>query len=149
MAAVLATGTAGCATQNHGGGAGIILTNAYVTQPTTTGTTTVGYVDITNNGTSDELVSVSTSVGGTVVLRAPDSIDKSPVIMHTVASIQLPSDTSVELQPTSYHLLISGAGAMHDGKDIQLTFHFAHSAPITTYALVTNPENGGSSYFLN
>ena len=38
---------------------------------------------------------------------------------------------------------------MHDGKDIQLTFKFAHGSPITVYALVTNPENGGGSYFLN
>jgi hypothetical protein len=38
---------------------------------------------------------------------------------------------------------------MHDGKDIQLTLKFAHAAPITIYALVTDPQNGGSSYFLN
>jgi hypothetical protein len=38
---------------------------------------------------------------------------------------------------------------MHDGKDIQLTLKFAHAAPLTIYALVTNPQNGGSSYFLN
>ena len=34
------------------------------------------------------------------------------------------------------------------GRD-QLTLRFAHASPITVYALVTNPENGGSSYFLN
>jgi hypothetical protein len=38
---------------------------------------------------------------------------------------------------------------MQDGKDIKLTLTFAHSGPITILALVTNPESGGSSYFLN
>jgi copper(I)-binding protein len=148
-AALLAVGAAGCSARNHGGGAGIILTSASVTQPTATGQTTVGYVDITNNGPADQVISVTTSVGGKVVLRGPVSAGVSPVVMQTVASISLPADTTTQLIPTSYHLLISGAGAMHDGKDIQLTFRFAHAAPLTTYALVTNPQNGGSSYFLN
>jgi len=38
---------------------------------------------------------------------------------------------------------------MHDGKDITLTLKFAHAGAVTIYALVTNPQNGGASYFLN
>ena len=38
---------------------------------------------------------------------------------------------------------------MHDGKDIMLRLTFAHAGTITILALVTNPESGGSSYFLN
>ena len=148
VAALVAAGTAGCAT-NHAGGAGIITVGAYVQQPTSTGQATVGYMDIRNNGAADQLVSVSTSVGGTVELRAPGAKDASAVVMHTVPSIPLPADETTQLIPNSYHLLITGAGAMHDGKDIQLTLRFAHAAPITIYALVTNPQNGGSSYFLN
>lgn len=145
----MAAGTAGCAS-TQAGGAGIVTAGAYVQQPTSTGASTVGYMDIRNNGPADKLVSVSTSVGGTVELRAPGPKGKSAAIsMHTVSSIPLPSDETTQLVPTSYHLLITGAGAMHDGKDIELTLKFAHSAPITIYAIVTNPENGGSSYFLN
>ena len=59
------------------------------------------------------------------------------------------ADSTTQLIPNSYHLLISGAGPMHDGKDIQLTLKFAHSGAVTIYALVTNPQNGGASYFLN
>lgn len=149
VAAVVAAGTAGCAASDHAGGNGLVLSGAYVQQPASTGQTTVGYMDIRNNGTADRLVSVSTSVGGTVELRGPVAKDRSPVIMHTVSSIPLPSDATTQLIPNSYHLLITGAGAMHDGKDIQLTLKFAHSAPVTIYALVTNPQNGGASYFLN
>jgi hypothetical protein len=35
------------------------------------------------------------------------------------------------------------------GKDIYLTLTFAHGLTMTVIALVTNPQNGGSSYFLN
>jgi copper(I)-binding protein len=69
--------------------------------------------------------------------------------MHTVASIPIPADTTTQLIPNSYHLLIAGAGAMLDGKDIQLTLKFAHAAPVTIYALVTDPQNGGGGYFLD
>jgi periplasmic copper chaperone A len=148
VAALVAAGTAGCAA-DHAGGSGIVTAGAYVQEPASTGKTTVGYMDIRNNGTADQLVSVSTSVGGTVELRGPVAKDTSPVIMHTVPSIPLPADQTTQLIPTSYHLLITGAGAMYDGKDIRLTLKFAHAAPITVYALVTNPQNGGSSYFLN
>ncbi|MGH3251661.1 MAG: copper chaperone PCu(A)C [Trebonia sp.] len=118
-------------------------------QPSATGKSTVGYLDIRNNGSSDILLSVSTSVGGTVELRAPVPDGQTPVVMRTVTSIPIPSDATTQLVPNSYHLLIAGAGAMHDGKDIQLTLKFAHAGTLTIYALVTDPQNGGSSYFLN
>jgi periplasmic copper chaperone A len=145
----MAVGAAGCASRNHAGGAGIIPTGAYVQQPASTGQSTVGYLDIRNNGAADSLMSVSTSVGGTVELRAPVGKVQSSVVMHTVTSIPIPADATTQLIPNGYHLLISGAGAMRDGKDIQLTLKFAHANSVTIYALVTNPQNGGSSYFLN
>ncbi|HET9079939.1 MAG TPA: copper chaperone PCu(A)C [Trebonia sp.] len=148
-AALVAAAATGCAAQNHAGGAGIVTTGAYVQEPASTGQATVGYLDIRNNGPADSLVSVSTSVGGTVELRGPDGRGQSSVLMHTVPSIPLPANATTQLVPTSYHLLITGAGAMHDGKDIQLTLKFAHATSITVYALVTNPQNGGSSYFIN
>jgi copper(I)-binding protein len=148
-AALLAAGTAGCASRNHAGGTGIVVVGAYVQEPAVTGKATVGYLDIRNNGAADQLVSVSTSVGGTVELRAPVTKGETPVVMHTVTSIPVAADSTTQLIPNSYHLLISGTGPMHDGKDIQLTLNFAHGAPVTIYALVTNPQNGGASYFLN
>jgi copper(I)-binding protein len=148
-AALVAATAAGCASRNHAGGSGVVVASAYVQEPSATGKATVGYLDIRNNGTADELVSVATSVGGTVELRAPVPNGESPVVMHTVTSIPLAADATTQLIPNSYHLLISGTGPMHDGKDIQLTLKFAHSGPLTIYALVTDPQTGGASYFLN
>jgi copper(I)-binding protein len=92
---------------------------------------------------------VTTSVGGTVELRGPEHPGVSPVIMHTLSSIPVPSQAMTQLVPNGYHLLITDAGPMHDGKDITLKLKFAHSGMVTILALVTNPSSGGASYFLN
>jgi periplasmic copper chaperone A len=109
----------------------------------------VAYLDIRNNGSPDELVAVSTSVGGTVRLRGPVKFGVTPVAMHTVTDIPIPANYTTQLVPNSYHLLITGAGPMLDGKDITLKLTFAHAGAITILALVTNPATGGSGYFLN
>jgi len=145
MAALAA---AGCSAAHAGGGPALAVPAAYVQLPSS-GDSTAGYLDIRNNGTADELISVRTSVGGTVQLRAPVHPGASPIVFHTVPNIPVAANAMTKLVPDSYHLLITGAGPMQDGKDITLTLTFAHSAPITILALVTNPESGGSSYFLN
>lgn len=148
-AAILAAlAVAGCSA-HRGNGSDIIMNSAYVQAPPATGKATVGYLDIRNDGAADTLVSVTTSVGGTVELRGPVTFGATPVRMRTVPSIPIPPDATTQLIPNSYHLLITGAGPMHDGKDITLKLKFAHAGTISVLALVTNPQNGGSSYFLN
>jgi len=141
-----ALGVSGCATASAA--SALNVSSAYVPQPTTPGTT-VAYLDIRNNGHADRLIAVHTSVGGTVQLRAPGARHGGMLTMHTVADIPIPAGSLVRLNPDSYHLLITGAGPMHDGKDIMLQLTFADAGTITVIALVTNPETGGSSYFLN
>lgn len=144
LAVLAVLAMAGCSTA-RGGASSIGATAAYILSPT--GRTTVGYFDIRNNGGPDRLVSVSTSVGGTVVFRAPVRKGVVPVVMHTVPDIPIPANSTVQLIPDSYHLLISGAGPMHDGKDITLRLTFARAGAITILALVTNPGSGGGGYF--
>jgi periplasmic copper chaperone A len=146
---LVAAAAAGCSAPNHTGGSGIQAAAAYVQVPASTGATTVGYLDIRNNGTADQLLSVSTSVGGHVELRGPVRPGSTPIVMHTISDIPIAAHATTQLIPNSYHLLISGTKPMYDGKDITLTLQFAHAGAITILALVTNPDNGGSSYFLN
>jgi copper(I)-binding protein len=141
-----ALGVSGCATASAA--SSITVNDAYVPQPTTPGTT-VAYLDIRNSGHADRLLAVHTSVGGTVQLRAPGVQHAGTLVMRTVTDIPIPADALVRLNPDSYQLLITGAGPMHDGKDIFLRLTFANAGTITVIALVTNPQNGGSSYFLN
>ena len=143
LAAVAVTGCASASAASA-----ILVTSAYVPQPTTPGTT-VAYLDIRNNGHADRLIAVHTSVGGTVQLRAPLIRHAGVLVMRTVQEIPIPADSLVRLNPDTYHLLITGAGSMHDGKDIMLQLTFADAGTITVLALVTDPESGGSSYFLN
>ena len=138
-----AAAMAGCSAPKQG--SSIAATAAYIQQPT--GKTTVGYLDIRNNGAADRLISVSISVGGTVEFRAPLRTGVTPVVMHTVPDIPIPANSTTKLVPDSYHLLISEPGPMQDGKAIKLRLTFAHAGTITILALVTNPESGGGGYF--
>jgi copper(I)-binding protein len=140
----------GCSAARATATSSIVATAAYVQVPSSPGKSTVGYFDIRNNGSaSDQLLSVTTSVGGTVELRAPENANVSPLVMHTVPEISVPAGTMVQLVPNSYHLLITGARPLVDGKDITLSLKFARAGTVTILALVTNPNNGGGSYFLN
>ena len=123
--------------------------NAYISTPSTPGITDA-YVEIRNNGkTEDELLSARLSTGGTVSLRAPVTRGTQVLSMRGVADIPIPANSTVHLAPNGYHLLITGANNLQSGKAITLTLTFAHAGPISVVALVTNPESGGSSYFLN
>ena len=143
LAALAVTGCASATAASS-----IAIASAYVPQPTTPGTT-VAYLDIRNNGPADKLISVQTSVGGKVQLRAPAGRHAGILAMRTVPDIPIAADAMTRLNPISYHLLITGAGAMRDGKDIMLRLTFANAGTITIIAMVTNPQSGGSSYFLN
>jgi copper(I)-binding protein len=149
-AALAAVSAVGCSAAGAGETAGagasrITATSAYILHPT--GDKTVGYLDIRNNGTADRLVSVSTSVGGTVTFRAPARRGVVPVLMRTVPDVPVPAESTTQLIPNSYHLLITGAGPMHDGKDITLRLTFARAGTITILALITNPASSSGGYF--
>jgi copper(I)-binding protein len=126
----------------------IAIASAYVPQPTTPGST-VAYLEIRNNGPADRLLSAQTSVGGQVQLRAPGARHAGALAMHTVTAIPIAAEAMTRFNPDSYHLLITGAGPMRDGKDITLKLTFANAGTVTILAMVTNPESGGGSYFLN
>jgi len=143
LAALMVTGCASATAASS-----IAIASAYVPEPTIPGTT-VAYLDIRNNGPADKLISVQTSVGGKVQLRAPAGRHAGVLTMRTVPDIPIPANSMTLLNPDSFHLLITGAGTMHDGKDIMLRLTFANAGTVTILAMVTNPESGGSSYFLN
>jgi copper(I)-binding protein len=145
---VVALGTAltGCAQQAAASGPTMQLATAYVGQPQGSSPTDA-YLAIRNNGPADKLISVRTSVGGTVTMRGPAG--SSPDAMRDVSAIPIPADSLVRLDPNGYHLVITGARPMKSGTDITLTLIFAKAGSLQVAAQVTNPETGGSSYFLN
>jgi copper(I)-binding protein len=144
LAVLAAAGLTGCYAR-AGAATSIQIATAYVPLPAAPGRT-VAYVVIRNDGPRDRLIAARTSVGGHVAFRAPLG---RTTTMHTIPAISIPSGSTIRLVPDGLHMLITGAGPMRGGKDITLTLIFARAGPISVVAQVTNPETGGSSYFLN
>jgi len=124
----------------------IQLSSALITTPSSAGITDI-YVDVQNNGPTTRLVAASISVGGDITLRSP--VREGQVEMRSVRSILIPARSFVGLDPNGSHLLVTDAGPMKSGTEITLTLVFAHAGSFSVPAVVTNPESGGSSYFLN
>lgn len=144
--ALAALGVAACSAPVPQPGPQITLDSGQVTEPNASGTT-AAYVEVQNNGPADRLIGARISVGGHVSLRSPAG--NGELLMRTVTSIRIPADTFFRLTPDGSHLLITDAGRMKSGTEITLTLVFAHAGAISVPAMVTNPQTGGSSYFLN
>jgi copper(I)-binding protein len=146
LVAVLGTClAAGCAAPAQAGPV-ITLTSAQVSAPGANRITDV-YVDVQNNGPQTKLIAAKLSVGGRVTLRSP--VHPGQVEMRSVPSITIPAKSFVGLDPNGSHLLVTDAGPMKSGTEITLTLVFAHAGSFSVAAMVTNPESGGASYFLN
>ena len=135
---------AGCAAQ-AGASQPIQVSTAYV--PVPHAGITVAYVVIRNNGSADRLVAVHTSAGGRVTFRAAHGPGAS--VMSEIPSVRIPGHATLAMRPNGIHMVITGAGPMRGGKDITLTLEFARGGPVSVVAQVTDPQSGGSSYFLN
>jgi copper(I)-binding protein len=135
---------AGCAAQ-AGASPAIQIASAYV--PVPHDGITVAYVVIRNNGGADRLVAAHTSAGGRVTFRTAHGPGAS--VMSTIPSVRIPGHATLAMRPNGIHMVITGTGPMHGGKDITLTLDFSHGGPVSVVATVTDPQSGGSSYFLN
>ena len=147
---IAAASLAGCA-RPTASGPPLQIGTANVGEPDSAGTTDA-YLVITNNGPADRLMSVSSSAGGQVMLRGPQnrvSDSASGVGMRTVRDIRIPADQTLRLAPNGFHLLIVDSRPMKAGRLITLKLVFARAGPIKVPAEVTDPESGGSSYFIN
>jgi copper(I)-binding protein len=145
-AAALAAALTGCASQAVMAGPPIVLVNGYVGQSQGAAPTDA-YVALRNDGPADRLISARTSAGGTVTMRGPAG--HGPVFMRSYRDIPIPAHSFVRLIPNGYHLVITGARPMKAGSDITLTLVFAHAGALRMPVNVTDPQTGGSSYFLN
>jgi copper(I)-binding protein len=137
---------AGCGGSPQPPGPVLSLLSAQVTEPNSGGIT-AAYVIVQNKGPAVRLIGARSSAGGTVALRSPKKT--GVVVMRTVSSIVIPAHSLFRLDPSGCHLLITDSGPMKAGTEIMLTLIFARAGSISTPAMVTNPANGGSSYFLN
>jgi copper(I)-binding protein len=136
---------AGCAAPAKAGPV-IQVTGAQIIQPGASRMTDV-YVDVQNYGPATRLVSAKISVGGRITFRSP--VKPGQPTMETVPAIRIPARSLLRLAPNSSHLQVTDAGPMRSGTEITLTLVFAHAGTFSVPLMVTNPESGGASYFLN
>lgn len=136
---------AGCAAPAKAGPV-IQVTGAQIIQPGASRLTDV-YVDVQNYGPATRLISARLSVGGRITFRSP--VRAGQAAMETVPAISIPARTFLRLAPNSSHLQVTDAGPMRSGTEITLTLVFAHAGTFSVPLMVTNPESGGASYFLN
>jgi copper(I)-binding protein len=144
--ALLAGLLAGCGEAQASAPPAVTLISGQVVTPNSDGVTDA-YVIVQNNGPAVTLIGARSSAGGSVALRAPASTQ--PIVMHTVPAITIPGHSLFHLQPSGPHLLITGSGPMKAGTDIMITLVFAHIGAFSVPTMVTNPQTGGASYFLN
>ena len=107
-----------------------------------------GYLVIQNIGPADQLVSVSSSKGGTVTFVRSGTVgpaDGMPA--PSGRGLLIPGHSIIRLDPAGTHLVISNSARLKDGTYITLTLDFAHAGRITVNAEVTNPQNGNYTYF--
>jgi copper(I)-binding protein len=145
IAVIGASLAAGCAAPASAGPV-IQLTAAAITQPGASRITDV-YVDVSNNGPATKLISARISAGGRITFRSP--IRPGQTMMETVSAIGIPAKSFLRLGPDSSHMLVTDAGPMKSGTEITLTLVFAHAGAFSVPMMVTNPQSGGASYFLN
>ena len=146
LVVLLAAGLTGCAQRAAASGPVIELATAYVGQAKGAAPTDA-YLVIRNNGPADRLIAARSSAGGTVALTGP--LHGQPSLMRHVTAIRIPAHTLIRLAPNSFHLVITGSRPMKAGTNITLTLVFARNGAFRVPAEVTNPQTGGSSYFLN
>jgi copper(I)-binding protein len=146
LAVTLGGTMAGCAQRAVASAPTIELATAYVGAPRAAHPTDA-YLVIRNNGPADKLIAVHSSAGGTVTMRGPAGNGRAA--LRNLSAVAIPSHTLTRLSPNGYHLVITGSRPMKAGTDITLTLVFAKAGSFQVQAEVTNPETGGSSYFLN
>jgi len=149
LAVVLGLALAGCAGQQPAPRGPRMQLDTATVNSTQGGTASPvdAYLVIRNTGSTDRLISARSSAGGTITLIGPAG--GNPAAMRVVDAITVPGHTLIRLVPNGYHLVITNSGRMKSGTEITLTLQFAHSGTYQIAAEVTNPQTGGSSYFLN
>ena len=139
----LAVTLAGCA-GSRPAVAPITLTSAFVFQVSGFDIAD-GYLVIQNTGPADRLTRVSSSVGGAVLMSGPARPGSARA--RTVTDVAIPAHSTVRLDPTGMHLVLTHLDPMQPGSDVTLTLVFARAGRMRVAAQVSNPQTDNSGYF--
>jgi copper(I)-binding protein len=140
---VAALAVAGCSQRHVTDAQPIKIASAFVMQAS--GVDEVAaYMVIANRGSADQLVRVSSSAGGKVVMFGPGGPGLAAA--RTLSWLGIPAHSLTRLDPTGMHLEIVRPGRLRDGTDITLTLVFAHAGTMRVQAQVSNPTVNDGGY---
>ncbi len=94
------------------------------------------YLVIRNSGAANHLLRVTSSGGGTVVLRGPHV--PASVSDTSVRDLAIPAHSMVRLGPNGLHLVIIHSGHLTPGRNVTLTLVFSRGGRLQVAASVTN-----------
>jgi copper(I)-binding protein len=94
-------------------------------------TSGAAYFTVTNDGSPDQLVGVSTPIATTAGVHETTN-DNGIMKMRPVAAVALDPGKPVMFKPGGYHVMLMGLkGALKVGDSFPLTLTFAHAEPVT------------------
>lgn len=104
----------------------------------TTGTVSAGYLTITNNGaTADVLVSVTTEAAGRVQFHETVIENNMATMQHLEHGLSIPAGTTVALEPGGLHLMLQDIKRdLIVAETVDLTLNFASGTSIMVTALI-------------
>ncbi|HVZ07297.1 copper chaperone PCu(A)C [Rhodopila sp.] len=115
--------------------ASMTLENAWARPSIGNATNSAAYFTLTDNGTPDRLVGVSTPIGKASVHETID--DNGVMKMRGVSGVALGPGKPVTFKPGGYHVMLMDLKApLKAGDSFPLTLTFEHAAPITTQVKV-------------
>lgn len=107
-------------------------------------TTAAAYATIINSGGADRLVSVSTPIGPASIHSS--STDNGVMRMRPVGKLDIPANSTVELDPGGTHVMIEGIKQpLELGTTFPLTFRFERSGAQQVTVAVRDAQATGAT----
>lgn len=118
-------------------GPAIALANAVITEPVAGGELTALYLDISNQGTTDdELLGVSTTLATRAELHR--QVDHGgTTTMEEVTALAIPAGGKVAMRPGGYHVMLLGLKhPIASGETVPLELEFRHAGKLRHFATI-------------
>ncbi len=105
-----------------------------------TGGTSAAYLNLTNRGAPDVLLSITTDVAEAAELHTME-LQENVMYMRPLAQVELAANTRVQLRPGGMlHLMLIGLRRdLVAGQKVRLRLNFQHAGPIEVEAAVRAP----------
>jgi periplasmic copper chaperone A len=105
-----------------------------------------GYLKLTNTGTADRLISVSSEVSDSVELHTM-SMEGAVMRMRQVQGIDLPAGQTVELKPGGLHIMFMGLKApLKEGSKFPVKLKFEKAGEVVVQVKVEQPKVQGAEH---